>query len=193
MKKILLTALVTTGLIGTTVAVAGGHGKFQRGFGECNNNGYMRSDDYRGMRGGMRGNHGMHGGQHGRFGGFDNAKAYRWLDLTDEQQKQMQNIFDSVDKKDFFKKQRELSNKSREMIQSKTFDKTAFEKLLAEQDQLREENRLKQAELRNKAWNVLTDEQQKKVKARFNDRQDMMQKSMEYRQKWGKQSLSDSQ
>lgn len=180
MKKILLTTLMTTGLIGTTLAVANEQGELKRDFGNCDNGGYMQ-----GERGGMKKHHAKRGGKgHGMRGDM-----YRGLDLSDAQKEQIKTLFSEgkrSEQADVRKQQRELADKRRVLIQSKTFDKAAFEKLLAEQDKLRSEQRLKQAELRHKAWNVLTPEQQKKAQERFSEHRELMEKQREFQQKWKK-------
>lgn len=180
MKKLLLTVLATTGLMGATVAMADGHGNShgnrQQGLSGCDNN---NSKPF----GKMKGQRGRHGGRnHGMRGNM-----FKGIQLTDAQEEQMKAIFENnnaIERAELRDQQRELFDKKQQLIQSEHFDAVAFQALTAEQDRLRAEQRLKRAEQSNQAWNLLTTEQQQKIKERFNDRRELMEKKREYRQKW---------
>lgn len=182
MKKILLTMLVSGGLMATTV-VAAEQGKCNPEFDQCKagkqmHPGMQDRDKHPGMRRGMQGK---------EMRRDMPMKMYRGLDLSAEQKDKIKAIFKKQDKaarSDMAKKQRQLADRKRQLIEAKTFDKAAFESLLAEQNKMRNSRSLKQAERRHQAWNVLTAEQQAKARERFNDRRELMEKERQYKRKW---------
>lgn len=161
MKKVVIAALVTASVAGAGFAVARNHGGMGGNDKPC-----MRADGMHKMK--ARG--GMHKGKRmGMRGGM-----FRGLDLTQAQQKQLQAIYANQPDTRQANRQKhmELAQKKRALIQSKTFDTVAFEKLMTEQDQLRKTQRLAQAQRHHKAWQVLTPKQQAQVQ----ERMDMMHK-----------------
>lgn len=197
MKKTMLALLATAGILGTSAAVAqeqvcpdghckAQHGKMQDGkrkkCGKSEGNRKYSKQGKKDRRYGMKKQRGM-GGEMGMF---------RGIDLSDAQKADLKKLFSDARKQHQSakqnKKQREFMDKRRALIQSKTFDKAAFKQLLVEQKQQREAERIERqiarAERHNQAWNILTPEQQAKVKERFNDHKALMEKQREYQQKW---------
>lgn len=116
-------------------------------------------------------------------GNMGPAKIYRKLDLTDTQEKQIKAIFDSVRpnkekanmKADFKAKMQAR----RSVIEAKTLDMAAVNKIADEQATRAKERFVKMIEAEHKAWQVLTPEQQAKAKKMMEKRAERMEKRME--------------
>lgn len=115
-----------------------------------------------------------------------NDKIYRQLDLSDTQKKQIQAIFRDVRIKENVASQRKahqaFMNKRMVLIEAKTFDKAAAERLADEQFADMKSRFVMMAEAEHKAWQVLTPKQQQQAKKLMQKRQKRMQKRMEKRQ-----------
>lgn len=114
----------------------------------------------------------------------NHLRIYKKLDLSDSQKQQIKAIFKAkrADKNtDRFEERQQFFEKRRQLIQSKTFDSAVAKQLAETMNNQRVERFVASAEAENKAWNILTPEQQQKAQELLQKRAKKMQEKREKR------------
>lgn len=150
MKKIFLTAMMTTALLATSTT-----------FAEGKNHRFGKQYDSR-------------------------AQLYKKLDLSDEQQKAIKDIFRNSrkkdDKTDDFKQRQLMMQQRQTLIEAPTFDENAAIAIAKEKAEQMQSGFVRRLRAEHQAWQLLTPKQQAKAKELMEKQQKKRQKRMKKRQ-----------